>query len=187
MLKLLLLLALPTAVIVYGGRMMSSIVGRNEVTRQLSQNAAKSDQMPPFRRAFGYNAAQLKCHWDALDNSALEIEQRFLKLDLAFPFLYGAALTGALVVAWAALGHQTKPVWPILTVLIAIVADWVENIVGLSQLSQYMHDRESGLQAGWVAVASIATSVKWVFLVLSLLRLVFLVASIYVHSAKSPT
>jgi hypothetical protein len=109
-LKAILLIALPVAVFVSGAWIMGQLVGREYVTHRLGENANAADRKPLNQRVAGYNSAELERHWGALDHNALVIEQRFLEFDLVFPFLYGAALAGALLLAWVALGRPFHPV-----------------------------------------------------------------------------
>ena len=165
-------LALPTAVLLGGGWAMVHAVGREEVTRQLDEKAAAKDRKPLNQRLKGYESADVGRHWDALDPNALAIEERFLELDLVFPVLYGAALAAALLMAWTMLGRPFHPGWLILPVAITIVADWIENLVQLSQLHLYLVKGGPALQAVWVQVASTATVLKLAFLITSLLLVV---------------
>lgn len=110
------------------------------------------------------------------------IEQHFLELDLVFPFLYGAALLGALLLAWIALDRPFQPVWLISPVAFTALADWIENIVQLSQLQLYAGKGSPGLDAGWIHVASVATVVKLVFVSTAFLLLLFLVSWMIVRA-----
>jgi len=101
-----------------------------------------------------------------------------------FPFLYGAALAGALLLAWVALGRPFHPLWFISPVVITALADWTENIVQLSQLQRYVEKGKSGLEAPWVQTASIATVLKLVFFSGASLLLVCLVVWMVLRAGR---
>lgn len=180
--KALLLLAVPAAVFLVGVWAMDKLVGREAVKRQLREKASIEDRKPLYQRLLGYDADAVARHWGALDKSALKIEQNFLKIDLVFPFLYGAALVGALLIAWSSLERPFHSVWLVSPVVIAALADWTENLVQLAQLRRYVE--KAGLQPGWIQIASFATSVKLVVFAGACLLLVYLVGKMLFHGAR---
>ena len=173
--KAVILLALPTIVISGGAYIMSKLSGREQVTQRLQGHAKTEDRRPLGFRVLGYNPEEVKSHWSALDPGTLKLERRALEIDLIFPFLYGGALAAALLLAWVALGRPFQPVWLILPVAITVVADWVENLVQLSQLRLFDVSGKDGLQSGWIQIASAATTTKLVFYFSSSLLLIGLV------------
>jgi hypothetical protein len=40
------------------------------------------------------------------------------------------------------------------------LADWIENLTQLNQIKRYLIDGETALEANWIRVASVATTVK---------------------------
>src|SRR5687768_5352968 len=85
------------------------------------------------------------------------IEQRYLKIDLVFPFLYGVALTSSSLIAWSALGRPFHVVWPLSLIAISVVTDWAENLIHLQQLYLYVQGGSASLQSTWIRIASFAT------------------------------
>src|SRR5438270_2684350 len=83
---------------------MSRISDQDYVTQRLRQSATPEDQKP-LQQRLGYDTGAVNRYWGALDNTALRLEQHFLELDLVFPFLYGAALSASLLIAWTTLGR----------------------------------------------------------------------------------
>ena len=146
--KLVVVIALPVAVFIGGVWIMSIVTGRQHV-QQLLSNAACADQRPLNQR-FGYDVDGVDRHWGAFahDLRALTSEQRFLEMDLVFPFLYGAALATSLLVLWALLGRSFNPGCVLAPVVITLLADWTENLVLLVQLRRYAESGKRGLNAG---------------------------------------
>src|SRR3954465_10963180 len=137
-------------------RIESKLSDRDYVTQQLRQSAAPEDQKPVQQR-LGYDVGAVNRHWGAFDNTALGLERRFLKLDLVFPFLYGAALSASSLRAWATLGRPFRPWWLMAPVAVTVLADWTENLVQLGQPRHYTEGGEAGLQPGWIRIPSPAT------------------------------
>jgi hypothetical protein len=69
-------------------------------------------------------------------------------------------------------------------VAITVLADWTENLVQLAQLGRYCSAQP--LQAGWIRVASAATSLKLSFFTASSLFLLTLVVIVLICSARNP-
>lgn len=170
-------ISLPGLVFLGGVLIMVKISGHGYVTQQLRQKATPDNRRELNMRFRGYDTAAVDRHWGALDNHALKIEQHFLKLDLLFPFFYGAAFIVALLHEWALLGKTFSPVWLIGLAALTMIADWTENLVHLNQLRLYMESGKAGLEPRWIQVASIATIVKLFFFSGMLLLLIYL--SIY--------
>ncbi|MBC7773408.1 MAG: hypothetical protein H7210_13005, partial [Pyrinomonadaceae bacterium] len=144
-------------------------------------------QTPLNMRWFGYDAKSVSGYWGALESAERSAEQRFLKLDLLFPVFYGGALAFSLVTASAMLGKPAHAGWVIAPVVVTVVADWVENLVQLNQLRNYIERGEEGLVAGWIKLASTATIVKLIFFSISGLTLVTLLTLVVIKimSTKS--
>jgi hypothetical protein len=182
--KLVIVLTLPLAAFSTGAWIMAKLSDRDYVTQRLSQLPDARDRKPLNQRLCGYDAAAVGCHWGALDETALRNERRFLRLDLVFPFLYGAALVACLWMAWAALGRPSPPAWLLAPVAVTVLADWTENLVQLAQLRRYVESGTAGLQPGWIQVASTATVLKLLFFVGTVLFLVGLVAAVAIQAGK---
>ena len=57
-------------------------------------------------------------------------------------------------------------------VAVAVLADWTENLLLLTQMHRYIEGGGSALQSAWIALASVATTLKLtVFVVTSLVVL----------------
>lgn len=130
-------------------------------------------QKPLNQRWGGYTKTEVHGYWSALDDRGQRAEQRFLKLDLVFPAVYGAALCASLVATARMVGEPVL-VWPIVLVVVSMAADWVENLVQMDQLRAYREHGDAGLSPGRIQVASIATVVKLVGVVASYLLLALL-------------
>ena len=152
--------SLPVVVFFGGVWIMSIATGRDHV-RQVLSNGAEADQRPLNER-LNYNLDAVDRHWSALakDARALSSEQRFLELDLIFPFFYGASFAASLLVFWALLGRPFNPCWFMTPVVITLLADWTENLVLLSQLLRFEQGGKQALNANWILVASNATLMK---------------------------
>src|SRR5712692_3207248 len=140
----LIIIALPTFALVGGGWLMSEISGR----------AVPANQKPLGQR-FGYDADNAQTHWSTFDDRALRAEQRFLELDLVYPFLYGSALAFSLVIAWTSLGRPFNSLWLAAPLLIMVLADWTENLAQLHEMKRFMANRATALNADWIRVASV--------------------------------
>lgn len=166
-LKAFLLLATPIALLLGGAAIMARLSGR-EAPAGLKCRGADSET-PLNQRLCGYGAEAVAAHWKTFSAPRMEAEKRFLKLDLAFPFLYGGALLASLLLARAWIGRPFGAHWLVILVGIVVIADWIENSVQLGQLDRWSQAGTkasvSALQAGWIQVASFATIVKlWGFL-----------------------
>jgi hypothetical protein len=167
-------IGLPILVLAGGAVIMSILSGHDYVSRQLRENADPKDRTPLNMRFLGYDADAVARHWSVFDERAFQSERRFLQLDLAFPIFYGAALAVALWQAWSAAGASFSSVWIVLLVAVTMIADWSENLIHLSQLRLYMESGNTGLQPGWVQIASVATTVKLLFFTGALVLIIIL-------------
>jgi hypothetical protein len=183
--KVIVILTLPTTAFLGGAWLMFEISGRERVTQSLVDKAEPADRKPLYRR-LNYDIDAVKRHWGALDSEALHSERRFLQLDLVFPFLYGAALAFSLIMAWEALGRRFHPAWVLTPVLIAMLSDWAENLLQLRQLSYYLTGGDTLLQAWWIRVAAVATLLKLLFFSTALLVLILLVCFMLIHAYRHP-
>lgn len=182
--KLIFILALPLVVFMSGGWIMSDLSNRHLVVKQLNEPNVNCEDRTPLNRRLGYDIEDVKRHWRALDDTALDYERIFLKLDLLFPLFYGAALAVSILMAWATLGRPFKPLWLIAPVVFTMLADWTENFI---QLNQLPHNKvsEAALQAGWIQIASAATILKLLFFGVSYLLIVGLVGAMVICAFKS--
>jgi hypothetical protein len=162
-LELTLLLVVPVAVFAGGAWTMSTVSGRHTVSNQ-----------KPLNHRLGYDTNAVDRYWGGLDLPGRLAEQRFLELDLVFPVLYGTALAVSLLTASAMLHGRIHAAWLIAPVVVTVVADWVENLVQLAQLQNYIESGKKGLAAGWIHLASAATIVKLVFFSISSLAVLAL-------------
>jgi hypothetical protein len=178
--KVIIMITLPFAVFLGGLWVMSKMSDQDYVTQRLLQSAAPEDQKSLQQRWGGYDADAVNRYWGALDNAALRLERYFLELDLVFPFLYGAALSASLLIAWAALGRPFNPAWLITPVAVTVLTDWTENLVQLGQLRRYVEDGQAGLQSSWIQIASAATILKMLFFLGASLFLVGLIIAIII-------
>jgi hypothetical protein len=153
------LLAIPTVAFFGGAWVMNALSGRSEVPK------------PPLYMRVHYDKEDAAKYWHGFKD--IRTEERFLEMDLVFPFLYGGALAASLLTAWAALGRPYNPVWILAPLFIALLADWTENFVQIGQLQRHLAG--IGLQDGWIQVASTATALKLSFFGASWMALFLLV------------
>lgn len=167
--------ALPVAALIGGGSLMAQVVPREATAEK-----------PLLRRWRGYSVDEVRAYWSAFQRPGLVAERRFLEVDLVFPFIYGGAFLSSMLLLWAALGRSFSPAIPVATVAAMMVADWTENLVHLAQISKLL-DHEAGydaLRRSWIALASTATSVKWVLIGASAIAIVLLVIVLFVRNAR---
>lgn len=110
----------------------------------------------------GYELDEVETYWRAIaaerGAEELEAEKRFLEADLVFPFAYGGALAASLLIGWVLVGRRFARVWCLLPVGVAVLADWVENLVHIRQLKLFVDHQPLGKTS--IEVASLATQVK---------------------------
>jgi hypothetical protein len=152
-----------------GGWALTALSGHAAVSEAVRQAVGRGEIDEKDARFLnvrfqGYGVEAVAKHWQVLrgNRSAAEAEARFLKLDLAFPFLYGAAFLASLWLLWHALGRPVAAAWLLAPVAAGVLADWIENLAQLRQLARFL--RGEALQPGWIAVANAATVSKLVTL-----------------------
>ena len=187
LIRAIMLLTLPTLVFYGGVQIMSKLSGRADVTKQLREKLNASDAKPLNQRVTGYDLEAVRRHWTVLDQTARTSEERFLEMDLVFPFFYGGALAGALLMAWAMLGRPFHPGWLLAPIAITVAADWIENLVQIRQLRRYAESGTAGLQSGWIQIASAATMIKLIFFFGASVFLIWLTVWMVVRSQASPS
>ena len=157
------LAALPYVAFRLGSLAISKATDRKKVLARLQALPEKEEQVHLNQRIRGYEVPSVQRVWKAIDEkpSLLHQEQAALHLDLVVPVLYGAALGTSLLLTWRA-WKGTSGAWLLVPVVIYLVADWTENAVQLRQLRLYREEGPDALEAGWVQVASNATTIKLV-------------------------
>lgn len=170
----LVIIALPTFVFLAGAWLMSGISGR-----------ALPAKETPLGFRLGYDADDARSHWSAFDYEALRAEQRFLELDLVYPFLYGSALAFSLFIAWTSLGRPFNSLWLVTPSFIMVLADWTENLAQLHEMKRFINNRATSLNPNWIRIASVATTLKWVFVAGMSLFLISLVVVMVFRSLRS--
>ena len=173
-----LLVLIPLCIYLGAGGLMQLVSGRTIHLASASNCGAapaKCD-LPLFLRLGGYDAHAAQAYWVALCDDDLESERRFQRLDLAFPLLYGAALGGALLLAWRDAGRPVPRALLLAPVAGAMLADWVENLVMLDALAGFRcTGTPATLDAGAIQLASLATQCKLVLAAVAAVTLVALV------------
>ena len=145
----------------FGGVLvMRALSGHAYVTRQWREKAAPRDKKPLNMRPMGYDTDAVARHWAVLDERALQSERRFLQLDLIFPIFYGTTLAVALWQACTAVATTFSPAWPIALVAVTVIADWIENLIQISQLRRFVQHGKDSLQPQQIRIASAATILK---------------------------
>jgi hypothetical protein len=165
---------LPAVAYFGAGLVMIAVSGHTYVTELLAERAAPEQRIQLNMRLRGYDRTDVAQLWGVFDRRALDRERRFLQLDLLFPLFYGGAFLAALLRVWKDLGKPFSHAWLIAPVAITVVADWTENMIHLGQLRSYLEKGTEGLQAGWIQIASGATTAKILFFVGTLVLLIYL-------------
>jgi hypothetical protein len=170
-LKALLLIIVPVVLFWAGAVLMSLVCERNVESGLRCTNITY--ETPLNQRLCGYKKKDVFEHWGRLEANGRCNEKCFLGLDLLFPLLYGSALLASLIVGRALLGRPFGILWVVFPVAIIVVADWIENLVHLSQLKRFVPSDLSTLQPDWIQIASLATAVKlWVLIGTSIFLLI---------------
>jgi hypothetical protein len=172
MVKALLLLLVPAALFMAGGVLMMRATGRARFRQRRKEPASR----PLNFRFRGYDATAASEYWRWLGSDGLAAELRFLKADMLFPLWYGGAMMGSLYVGWLLLGPPVSLFVLALPVLIAMAADWVENVIHIKQIARFRTGRS--VTAQHIRVASMATSTKLLFFWLSTLLIVVLAVGV---------
>ena len=116
----------------------------------------------PLNERFGYSVQDVRNFWASLDKAnTLSVQERLLKYDLLFPILYGGALIISLLLARSELGLHSRWNLVVIVVGIAMVADWTENYFLLQLLQSYVNNSIIMPDLMVVAIASIATRLKF--------------------------
>jgi hypothetical protein len=112
-----------------------------------------------------YDRAYAETYWRTLaaappvDGYApFESERRLLKIDLAFPLIYGGALAAGLCFSLRGLGYPAAATAAMLAVLLTVIADWTENLSQLNALSRFTAAGHA--PASVLALANAATCSK---------------------------
>lgn len=153
--------------LVFGGGLL--------LMNQLGRSTLAAGEKPLYVRN-GYNAQDAKEYWDALDQAGtLPVESGLLKLDLFFPLLYGAALLISVLAAWSALGQPRYWNLAVIPIWLAVLADWTENSLLLYLLNRYINGTAAAPNVDLVQIASTATMLKFICILLSWIALLILV------------
>ncbi|MEX3007301.1 hypothetical protein [Hoeflea sp. TYP-13] len=154
------------AVLIAGGHLMNRATNHSIVASALQGAGLKALNV----RFAHYGTEDAAKVWSVISKTdgGLKAERAFLKLDLFFPVLYGGALAFSLLAVLFALGASPQGVWFLTPVAVAVLADWTENSIHLRQLKTF-DGTAASLDAGLIQLASVATGIKLVFVILSLL------------------
>ena len=177
--KLLFVIFMPIAVFVLADVLMMRTTGRDQFPQS---NIAES--VPLNTRLHGYTATEATTYWQWLGTEGQLAERRFLKADMIFPLAYGGAMLVSILFTWSALGRRFNPTLIVAPAVIAVIADWTENLVHLRQLRNFMQSEP--VQASWIQVSSIATSTKWIFIWVSILLIFVFGIWMFIHELRAP-
>ena len=140
----------------------------------LKHTLRKQSPLSLDKRLWGYSLSEVRAYWEALGPAGRVAEERFLKWDLSYPFVYGGAIGAGTLIAGSRLVLPVPLVALLTPIAVASIADWVEDLTQLRQLRRYRSDRGAAVEAGPVRLASAATRLKLAFLILSILILLVL-------------
>ncbi len=158
-LKALLALGFPVVVLLGGDQVLSHASGRAAVGKQPFQTE-QGVPKPLNLRWFGYGTEAAMEFWAKLGEVGRQAEKRFLLLDLVFPLFYGGALAASLWWIWVTLGRPFHPAWIVAPLAMILTADWMENLIQLTQLRRYVSSNEGRIQDLWIQISSCATIIK---------------------------
>jgi len=175
--KAVVLIALPVAAFGVGGWGLTKLSGRGD--SKPSSEIACPEALQPLGQRLGYDAGAAGRYWDRVNT---DVERKFLQFDLLFPFLYAGALAASLWMAWTLLGRPCSAAWVLVPVGIAALGDWTENLVQLAQLRR--HGAGEPLQAGWMQLASTATSLKLFFTAHAMILLLGMLIAVFLRSGR---
>lgn len=178
-LKLLFVIVMPIAVFALADVLMMRSTGRDQFPQS---NVAES--VPLNARLHGYTPTEATTYWQWLGTEGQLAERRFLKADMIFPLAYGGAMLVSILFAWAALGRRFNPTLIVAPPVIAVIADWIENLVHLRQLQNFMQSEP--VQSSWIQVSSIATSAKWIFILVSVFLIFVFGIWMFIHEPRTP-
>lgn len=178
-LKLLFVIVMPIVVFAFADVLMMRATGRDQFPQS---NATES--APLNVRLYGYNSAAASAYWQWLGTDGRLAEQRFLKADMIFPLVYGGALAISLLMAWTTLGRRLNQMLIIAPAVLAVIADWIENLVHMRQLRKFMQSEP--VQANWIQLSSVATSTKWIFIISSVFLVFVFGIWMFIHELKAP-
>lgn len=116
-------------------------------------------ESPVYTRFFGYDGMELERQWQALDNE-IAFEELRLKVDLAFPFIYGSALIFGLGRLWQRRVPRLSVLVPVLMVILVVIADLMENLLLLGQMQVFRDEEIRNVTALDVTFASRCTMAK---------------------------
>lgn len=155
----------PFAVLLGGGWVLDHRSGRAAVFERLACEGHKIPR-PLNMRYLGYGPESARTYWSALKEEGRRAERTFLRLDVLFPFFYGGALATSLWWGLLTLKGPFPWVWIATPLAIALIADWVENLIQLNQLGRYrdVPEGDGNLQRAWIRAASCATVIKLWFI-----------------------
>jgi hypothetical protein len=166
-------IALPCVAVVAGGELMTAIAPR------------QIPEKPPLMgRWRGYTKEAVASYWSKLDAESLDAEKRFLEVDLIFPFVYGGAVLTGMLVAWNSRGLRFSPAIFVGLVAAMMLADWVENLVHLRELSAFEAGGATNLSSGWIVVASAATITKWAMVSTSAITVLALAVAVVFQTPR---
>ncbi|UYN96166.1 MAG: hypothetical protein KIT25_04245 [Enhydrobacter sp.] len=163
------------ALLIFGGPLATLCAGLLYLAGRPEHHAI-AGRSPHLRRLLLglYGPEVLSRHRHALEGGAgrpdlTKAARRLLLLDLAFPPIYGGALAAGLLVAWWKIGMPFGLSLLLLPVILAMAADWFENLVQLA----------SRPSAVVVRLAGVATVLKLVGVTASFVLLLWLVVRVY--------
>ena len=175
-------LLLPLIIFFFGIKLLGWLGHRDEISRQVRAQLFGQDAKPLNVRLFGYGLDDVKKYWGVFDEQLFSFEQQALRLDLWFPFFYGGGLFFSLFQLTSTLNNGTPRLFFFIPTVVAMLADWTENLALLKQLRNYGKTGAVGLQASGIKTASIATMVKLWSLMFAAFLMVYLIFSNYVKT-----
>lgn len=149
----------PVAVLFGGDHLPSHATERAAAIRQ--PIGGTQDKPEPMNRRWFRSktiAAMEYRHW--LTFVRRLAAEKYLPLDLLFPFAHGGALAGSLWWVWTTLGHPFHPAWIAAPLAMILTADWTEHLIQLVQLRHYLPSTEGRIQSLWVRISNCATIIK---------------------------
>jgi hypothetical protein len=165
--RAIILLLLPAAVLFGGSWLISKETGRDRVLQALKTLPARADRTPLGLRWRPYDADSVHRHWTPMkEHGVLGVEKQVFQLDLVLPVFLAAAFLFSLVLAWKARGWNFPIGYLVVPAILMLLADWTENNRLLGQID--LMAAGQALQADQIRIASVATRIKILMVILML-------------------
>lgn len=126
-------------ILMVGGAVMEWLSGRDTVKTRLADLPDKKDRLGFEKRINGHTVKDVKTYWQILGLDEKVIELRLLKMDLVFPLIYGGTFLYSYHLASTLIIQSFPFATGVSLVVIAIFADWAEDLILIDQFKRSIH------------------------------------------------